>query len=122
MNILRKYVPSLLLPPKKKVETQNKFVFDIHIYNTELLSTVFDIPLTIYTHSTVKGSFNDPAQRLRIEGYFPHLRYKNNFIESGLILCENPDNHIRAQVRLTSIKKRPRPTTAYRRLFPSSEV
>ena len=106
MNILRKYVPSLLLPPKKKVETQNKFVFDIHIYNTELLSTVFDIPLTIYTHSTVKGSFNDPAQRLRIEGYFPHLRYKNNFIESGLILCENPDNHIRAQVRLTSIKKK----------------
>ena len=90
LNIMRKYVPSLILPPKKPIETHNNFQFDIHIYNTDILSTIFDIPLTVYTHSTLKGYFNDPLQRLRVEGYFPRLQYKNNFIESGMILCENP--------------------------------
>ena len=106
LNIMRKYVPSLILPPKKPIETHNNFQFDIHIYNTDILSTIFDIPLTVYTHSTLKGYFNDPLQRLRVEGYFPRLQYKNNFIESGMILCENPADHIRARVRLTSLKKK----------------
>ena len=106
LNIMRKYVPSLILPPKKPIETHNNFQFDIHIYNTDILSTIFDIPLTVYTHSTLKGYFNDPLQRLRVEGYFPRLQYKNNFIESGMILCENPSDHIRARMRLTNLKKK----------------
>lgn len=106
LNIMRKYVPSLILPPKKPIETHNNFQFDIHIYNTDILSTIFDIPLMVYTHSTLKGYFNDPLQRLRVEGYFPRLQYKNNFIESGMILCENPSDHIRARVRLTNLKKK----------------
>ena len=106
LNIMRKYVPSLILPPKKPIQTHNNFQFDIHIYNTDILSTIFDIPLTVYTHSTLKGYFNDPLQRLRVEGYFPRLQYKNNFIESGMILCENPSDHIRARVRLTNLKKK----------------
>jgi len=106
LNIMRKYVPSLILPPKKPIETHNNFLFDIHIYNTDILSTIFDIPLTVYTHSTLKGYFNDALQRLRIEGYFPRLQYKNNYIESGMILCENPADHIRARVRLTNLKKK----------------
>ena len=106
LNIMRKYVPSLILPPKKPIETHNNFQFDIHIYNTDILSTIFDSPLTVYTHSTLKGYFNDPLQRLRVEGYFPRLQYKNNFIESGMILCENPSDHIRARVRLTNLKKK----------------
>lgn len=106
LNIMRKYVPSLILPPQKPIETHNNFQFDIHIYNTDILSTIFDIPLTVYTHSTLKGYFNDPLQRLRVEGYFPRLQYKNNFIESGMILCENPSDHIRARVRLTNLKKK----------------
>ncbi len=106
LNIMRKYVPSLILPPKKPIETHNNFQFDIHIYNTDILSTIFDIPLTVYTHSTLKGYFNDPLQRLRVEGYFPRLQYKNNYIESGMILCENPADHIRARVRLTNLKKK----------------
>lgn len=104
-NIMRWYVPSLILPPKKPIETNNNFAFDVHIYNTDILSTIFDVPLTVYTHSTLKGYFNDALQRLRVEGYFPRLQYKNNFIESGMILCENPSDHISAKVRLTSLKK-----------------
>ena len=106
LNITRRYIPSLILPPKKSIETHNNFQFNIHIYNTDILSTIFDIPLTVYTHSTLNGYFNDALQRMRIEGYFPRLQYKNNYIESGMILCENPSDFIRTKVRLTNIKKK----------------
>lgn len=41
---------------------------------------------------------------MRVEGYFPHLRYNNKFIESGLILCENPSDHFHARIRFTHRK------------------
>lgn len=105
MNIMRRYIPSLIQPGKKLIKTNNNFNFDIHIFNTELLRTVFDIPLEIYSHSTVKGYFNDKAQRLRLEGYFPRLQYQNTFIESGLVLCENPTDQFKAKVRFNKLKK-----------------
>lgn len=105
MNIMRRYVPSLILPDKKLIETHNNFSFNIHIYNTDILSTVFNIPLKIFTHSTVNGYFNDEMQRLRVEGYFPRLQYGNTFIESGLVICENPSDCFGAQIRFTNLKK-----------------
>lgn len=106
LNLTRKYIPSLLLTPKKTIEAHNNFQFDIHLYNTDILSTILDIPLTIYTHSTIKGYFNDALQRMRVEGYFPRMQYKNDYIESGMVLCENSSDFIRAKVRFTNIKKR----------------
>lgn len=105
LNIMRSYVPSLILPPKKPVETDNNFSFDIHVFNTDILSTIFDIPLKVYTHSTIKGYVNDRMQRLRVEGYFPRLQYENNFFESGLFICENPSGQFNGRVRFTSLKK-----------------
>lgn len=105
MNIMKRYVPSLILSNKKAIETHNNFNFDIHIYNTDILSTIFNIPLKIFAHSTVNGYFNDELQRLRVEGYFPRLQYKNMFIESGLVICENPSDQFQAQVRFTNMKK-----------------
>ena len=55
LNIMRRYIPALILPDKRPRETANNFYFDLHIYNTEILSTVFQIPLKVYTHSTLKG-------------------------------------------------------------------
>lgn len=104
LNIMRRYIPALILPDKKPIETENNFNFDLHIYDTELLSTVFQIPLKIYTHSTLKGYFNDKAQRLRIEGYFPRLRYEDKYIESGMILCENPGDQFHARLRFNNLK------------------
>lgn len=105
MNIMRRYIPSLILPDKKPIETHNNFSFDIHLYNTDILPTLFDIPLKIYAHSTVKGYFNDQMQRLRVEGYFPRLQYNNMFMESGLVICENPSDQFRARARFTNLKK-----------------
>ena len=60
--------------------------------------------MKVYTHSTLKGYFNDKLQRLRVEGYFPRLSYKEKFFESGVLLCENPGEQFQAKVRFTNRK------------------
>lgn len=106
LNIVQRYIPALApsRKDKKTLETENNFRFDLHIYNTDLLSTLFDIPLKVYTHSTVKGYFNDASHHLRLEGYFPRIRYQNKFIESGMFLCENPQDQFHASLRFTNRK------------------
>ncbi|MDO4164556.1 MAG: translocation/assembly module TamB domain-containing protein [Bacteroides sp.] len=104
LNIMRRYVPALILPDKHPIETENNFSFDLHLFDTELLSAVLQIPLKVYTHSTLKGYFNDKAQRLRVEGYFPRFRYDDKFIESGMILCENPGDQFHTRIRFSNRK------------------
>ncbi len=104
LNIMRRYVPSLINPSEKIKETENNFHFDIHLYDTELFYSVFQIPIRLYTHSSINGYFNEQAGRLRVEGYFPRLRYDNKFIESAMFLCETPGEEIRTQLRLTNRK------------------
>lgn len=104
LNIMRRYIPSLVLPNKKPMESNNNFSFDLHLFNTEMVAAIFQVPLQVFTHSTLKGYFNDKAQRLRIEGYFPRLRYDNKFFESGMILCENPSDQFHARVRFRQRK------------------
>ncbi len=104
LNIMRRYIPALILPDRQPVETENNFSFDFHLYDTSLLTDVLGIPFKIYTHSTIKGYFNDKARRLRVEGYFPRFRYGDKFIESGLLLCENPTDQFRVRLRFSNRK------------------
>ncbi len=103
LGIIQRYVPSLI--QMKKKETKNNFHFNFHIYDTELFSSILNIPLKIYTHSNINGYFNDQTGRLRIEGYFPRLQYNNKFIESAMVICENPYNEFHTHLRFTHRKE-----------------
>ena len=104
-SVIRKYLPSVFLPRKTIVTTNNILSFDIHVYNTDILPAVFDIPLNIYNHATVKGYLNEQTNRIRIEGYFPRFSYGNTFIESGMVLLENPSDHLRGRIRFSNHRK-----------------
>ncbi len=106
LNIVNRYIPALKNNglDSKEVETRNNFGFDFTIYDAEILSTVFDIPLKLYTRMLLKGYIDDKAGKIRIESYFPRVRYKNKFIESGMLLCENPEDRLHARIRFTNRK------------------
>lgn len=99
LKTVERYIPSLLSINKKSVEPHNDFKFDINIYNTDILSKVFNIPLTINKHSYIKGFFNDNERKLKIEGYFPNVQYNKMNFEAGQILCESATNQFKCQIR-----------------------
>lgn len=99
MKTVERYIPSLLTVNKKYKEPHNDFTFNADIYNTDILSTVFNIPLNVYRHSTIKGYFNDNDRKLKIDGYFPGVQYSNMFFESGIVLCESTDDQFKCNIR-----------------------
>lgn len=104
LTIIQRYVPSLVQSVNKQ-KTENNFNFNFHLYDTKLLSSVFDIPVNLYTHSTVNGYFNSRTERLHLEGYFPRLRYENKFIESAMLICDNSNDEFHTQLRFTHRKE-----------------
>ena len=103
-NIVHHYLPSVF-PEKIRIkEVNNNFDFDINVFDTKILETMLNIPLHLYTPATIKGYVSDQTQRVRLEGYFPRLRYKNNYIESGMFMCTNSSDQIESKVRFTNRK------------------
>ncbi|MDR0657340.1 MAG: translocation/assembly module TamB [Mediterranea sp.] len=105
INMVRNYLPSLFVSEKAVTATTNNLSFDVHIYNSEILSAVFNIPLNIYSHSTCKGYLNEQTNRMRVEGYFPRFSYGGVFVESGMALLENPSDQLRGHIRFSNYGK-----------------
>lgn len=103
IKTVERYIPSLLSLNKEVAAPENNFSFDVHVYNTDELAKMFNLPFSIYSHAVAQGYFNDIAQKLRIESYLPAFRYGNRRFESGMILCENPEDRFKCLAR-TSMK------------------
>ena len=101
MSVIDRYVPSLFKSRRNAKNSQNNFTFDLKLDNTEFISAILRIPLTVYTPSTLKGFFNDQEQKMRIEGFFPRFMYDDKFLESGVLLAETPDDQFRVTVRVS---------------------
>lgn len=107
-GIMYHYLPALFVsePPLPLEKSRNNFEFQFHLLDTRLLSSLLEIPLTVYTHSTLQGYFNDTSRRVRIEGYFPRVSYGDHFLESGMLLCETSGDAIRSRVRFSKRKEK----------------
>jgi hypothetical protein len=103
-NIVSQYLPSLV-KPVKQIHSSNNFNFHLNIYNTEILPTIFDIPLHVGAYSHFDGYVNERTNSINIKGFVPYVRYKNKEYQSGYILCENPSNKLHSVVRLNAMNK-----------------
>lgn len=57
-RIIEKYLPSIA-STKNSTEANNKFVFHLDIENSDLLSHILDLPITINEKSTITGDCDD---------------------------------------------------------------
>jgi hypothetical protein len=104
-NLLSRYIPSFVSPAKSAGKGSNQVDFDINVYNTKLLSDMLDIPIHIYMPSTLKGSINEKASRLNVEGYFPRMRYGDKILESAMVRAYNDRESLTCKLRFTERQK-----------------
>jgi hypothetical protein len=100
-NILSQYIPTFVSPSTRKTGGDNRMDFDIYVYNTNILSDVFDIPIHIYMPSTLKGYVDEKSGHLGVEGYFPRLRYGEKLLESAMVRAGNDKESLTCRARFT---------------------
>lgn len=104
---LHPYLPALIdfVPDKRNKIKENNLTFDFTINNTENLSDVLKLPITIYSQSKIIGFYDNQAERYKLEGYFPSLNAGGSKLQSGYFLFDNTDNKINANITGTFVTK-----------------
>lgn len=96
-QMLSKYTPSLL-DISKQVKPQNNITFSFVFENTEPLTELLDIPLTIYQRASLNGFIDDATHTLKIEGDFPSFDYGTMRLRHTTLRCENTPQHFNCSI------------------------
>lgn len=111
MRIIDRYFPSLLpytrkpMDGNKGLKETNNFKFDLQLFNSTIYPYVFGIPLKVRPMASLRGYVDDSSGKMRIEGHVPYVQYGKNEYESGMLLCENNEEGIKADVRFAKQMK-----------------
>ncbi len=104
--LVHRYLPSLVAAPKSiKGAEPNVLDFHFDVNNTTLLSDVFQLPITLYGKSELQGSIDENTGKVQLSAHFPRVRYKDRFIESGMVRVDNHSDNLKAQLRMNELKQ-----------------
>lgn len=92
------YIPSLFGSTDELPPTDNQFSFNLQVNNSDFFSKVLNIPIDLHIPAKVEGYLDDQDTRLRLYGNLPEFSYKQTHYESGILLCENPDDRLHCRL------------------------
>ena len=111
LQTLHPYLPALIKAndrkKKEKEELENNFTFNFTINNTENLSAVMKLPVTVISPAKIVGRYNNVQDKFKVEVFTPVIKAAGMNIKSGYVLAENEnsDNRINTQVDVLLIGK-----------------
>lgn len=105
-DILSSTMPAIVQSNKKPNKQINDFAFSFSIDNTEALSSIFNLPVTLIQNSTISGYLNETDKRFKVEASLPEFKIKRSRFESGLFLAEKMDDKINVSLRASSLNQK----------------
>lgn len=103
MHLLHQYLPSLVPDGSNKPRTasNNQLNFKLDINDTDFLSNVLHIPLSLHLPGSIKGEFQEQDNHIKVEAYFPSFSYNGTRYESAMLLIDNPQDKLQALARIS---------------------
>lgn len=99
------YLPSAFGELPKDSVPSNRFSFDLSVADTRNFSSIFELPLTIYSQANLKGSYDNTSDSLRLEAKIPYLQYHNYRIENNIINLANDHHRLNLKIAATHLGK-----------------
>jgi hypothetical protein len=81
--------PDIVSPPKRTIVDENDFYLDISIENTEKLSRIFRLPITIYSQSNLHGRYSHTRGTFNFQASLPRFNWGNMRMEGTSLLLSN---------------------------------
>lgn len=103
MNTFKNYLPALVKATQKKTKTEeNNFSLLFTIENTEAVSEALQLPFAVVNQARLIGHYNNIYNKFRFEAFLPMFKTGKSTFESGYVICHNPDNEVRLEMRGTN--------------------
>ena len=111
-NMLSQYLPTIFRKTEEKPEGNN-FTFNFKIDNTESLSEIFPMPVSVVNDATIDGFVNDVTDKFRLRLTAPLLNVGKMRVEDVSVLFENPSDYAKLMVRMTNLPQNKRRNPYY---------
>ena len=100
-STFRLYLPALLQDEKNNtvITNDNNFRFYFDIANTETLSTLLKLPVTVYEPAEIKGFYKGDSDKLGIEVVTPSIKAGGMKISAGHVSAESNKNSLSATIK-----------------------
>ena len=104
------YFPALIKEVRKDKRTaseikENNLIFDFRINNTQNLTEVFNLPVTVLSQAKITGFYNNLSNKLRLEAFVPAIIAGGANIRSGYVLVENPFEEMKSKIEGVMLNK-----------------
>lgn len=106
LKTLNSFLPALV--NEKDIlncKTENNLNFNFQIANTEELSNILMLPVTIIDTTTISGAYDNMHDKLKLTVSAPKLQSGNNFINDVNISSEIVKDQLGSQIQLSFINK-----------------
>ena len=101
-STLHQYLPALIPLPEKEISIDRNFQVDLTINNTEKVSKAFDLPITIFKESGLRGEYNHLKKTFNFELSLPQYTLQKIKMEDTNFSFYNSDS--KAELKIEGIR------------------
>jgi hypothetical protein len=101
LKMLQPYLPALIEGKEKKGSDKNmvnNFTLDFTVNNTENLSQIFNLPVTVISPAKIVGFYNDTREKFKLELFAPVIKAAGMNIKGGYVLAENTEDRLKTRI------------------------
>lgn len=100
LKTLHPFLPALINVKEKKKpdDKENKLSFSFSLQNTESLSDILKLPVTLISPAQIKGNYDNVSDNFKLEASTPSIKAAGLTIKSGYITAESFGDSIHAHM------------------------
>lgn len=103
LKSVQRHIPSIA--QAEQSFDNNNFVFNIDLSNSEIISQLFDLPITIYSPSNIEGNCDNSRNQAEISAKFKDIEIMGNQFQDITIDALSDDNELAYAATLISSDK-----------------
>lgn len=98
-GVMHQYLPALIKEPVVEMDKGQYFDLEVTVGNTEKLSNVFKLPLTLYKQSRLTGKYRRSDQSFALNASLPQYAFGNMKMEDTEIIVHNRGAKVELDVK-----------------------
>ena len=101
------YLPSFISDtPSVWAESNQDFTWNFILNNTEILSSILNLPATIYEKSKIEGKFDNHNREILLKASIPQFYAGGMLFENGTLDLNNGNGYLELQLNATNLPQK----------------
>lgn len=106
IEVLSSSIPALVKSTKEEINANNDFQFHFSFNNTAQISSALELPVSFGQEGNISGFFDSKEKQFKLNALLPEFFIKKSRFESGQLVVEKIDDHIRMQMHTNGLNKK----------------